>query len=172
MTKHRHAPTRTPTVALLLAIAGCAQGAPETAAEASPLSAMEDGPPPGHRPPGPPPEAIAACAGKAAGDACTVELPDRQIEGTCTAPPEGAPDDTLFCLPEGAPPPPPHRGGRRGGHHGPPPEALAACEGVAVGEACTVLLDDRTIEGTCLTPPWNDAAAACVPPHGPRDRGE
>jgi hypothetical protein len=55
-------------------------------------------------------------------------------------------------------PPPPHC-------HGPPPEALAACEGKAAGEACTV-----DLEGECRTPPWDDTApAACVPPH-PADR--
>lgn len=41
------------------------------------------GPRPG-RPMGPPPEALAACAGKAVGDAVSVSLPDgHSIAGTC-----------------------------------------------------------------------------------------
>lgn len=66
---------------------------------------------------GPPPEAIAACDGKAAGDACTFSHDDQSIAGTCVAPPADAPADaSIACrpdnMPEGGPPP-------GGGHDGP-----------------------------------------------------
>lgn len=165
MTKQRHAPKLLPlTLAFAFAGTACTQAGDEALAEDSALSAMDDRPPPGgpgHRPPR---EALEACEGKAAGDACTVVLPDREIDGTCTAPPEGAPDHRLFCLPEGAPPPP--QDGRC--PQPPPPEAFAACEDLAVGEACTVRHGDESIEGTCLTPPWDDEApTACLPQGGP-----
>jgi hypothetical protein len=59
----------------------------------------DDHPCPG---PHPPPEALAACDGKESGDACSVALPDRTLNGTCLAPP----GKRLACIPEGAPPPP------------------------------------------------------------------
>lgn len=56
---------------------------------------------------GPPPEAIEACAGKSANDACSFTgRRDDTIEGTCFAPPG---IDELACAPEGGPP-------ERGGH--------------------------------------------------------
>jgi hypothetical protein len=59
------------------------------------------------RPPGPPPAAFEACAGKNDGDSCTVKFRDRTIEGTCKAIPE---DDRLICRPNHPPPgPPPDR---------------------------------------------------------------
>jgi len=68
---------------------------------------------PGQHPHGPPPEAFAACQSKAAGDACTISFQEKTLAGTCTAPPAGAPDARVFCLPKDMPPPPP------GGPHGP-----------------------------------------------------
>ena len=53
----------------------------------------------------PPPEAIKACEALAPGDACTVELPDRKIDGTCREAPDG--EGPLACVPKHAPPPPP-----------------------------------------------------------------
>lgn len=44
----------------------------------------------------PPQEALDACMGLAAGDACTVELPNRDVEGICFAPSQ----DDLVCVPE------------------------------------------------------------------------
>jgi hypothetical protein len=55
---------------------------------------------PGHR--GPPPEALAACEDKSEGDACTVQLGDRTIDGTCEAPT----NRKLACVPADMPPPP------------------------------------------------------------------
>lgn len=162
-------------LAALIAFAACAQAGPAIDGEVSALVGDDDAalPPPcpggpgsGH---GPPQAALDACQGKAAGDACSVALPDREIAGSCVAPPEDAPPADLFCVPADAPRP---AGGPRG-HRGPPPEAFAACEGVPVGDACTVPRGDDAIEGHCLTPPWDDEApAACVPegaPRGPRE---
>jgi len=51
---------------------------------------------------GPPPEALAACQGRAAQDACAFESPRGKAQGRCLAP-EGRP---LACVPADAPPPP------------------------------------------------------------------
>ncbi len=50
----------------------------------------------------PPQEAIDACEGLAENDACTVTLPNRDIEGVCF----DAPIGELVCVPEGRQPPP------------------------------------------------------------------
>lgn len=47
----------------------------------------------------PPPQAFAACAGKQAGAACTIDAPDRRIAGTCAAPA----GPRLACVPGNAP---------------------------------------------------------------------
>jgi hypothetical protein len=65
--------------------------------------ALADEPPPGP-PREPPPQAFSACESKAAGDACTVTMPDREIHGVCETERSG---NRLFCRPEGPPPPPP-----------------------------------------------------------------
>lgn len=50
----------------------------------------QGGPPGGSGPPGPPPESIAACSGKASGEACSFVGREKElIEGTCVRP--GAP---------------------------------------------------------------------------------
>lgn len=75
---------------------------------------------PGGAPPGPPPEALAACNGKAAGAACTFRTPrGDSMSGTCAAPP---PRDGKQP-PAGNPP-----GARGEGAEAPPPprEAGAA----------------------------------------------
>ncbi len=58
-------------------------------------------PPRGRRPP---PEAFAACEGKADGAECKVEFRGEVIEGVCIAPRS---EDGLFCMPNDMPPPPP-----------------------------------------------------------------
>lgn len=81
----------------------------------------EDGPqgggPGGPGGPGrkPPQEAIAACDGRASGDACSFKLGDGEIQGLCDAPPN---DSALSCRPNG---PPPGGHGGHGGPGGPPP---------------------------------------------------
>jgi hypothetical protein len=109
-------------------------------------TAGADGPP-RH---GPPPEAFTACENKASGDACSVQLPDRTVSGTCDAPPG---ESRLACRPSGPPPGPPH---------GPPPEAFTACESKASGDACSVQLPDRTVNGACGTFP-GESRLLCIP---------
>lgn len=57
------------------------------------LFCKPDRPPEGARMP--PPEAFTACAGKSAAAGCSVALPDRTVDGTCAA----SPDGRLFCTP-------------------------------------------------------------------------
>jgi hypothetical protein len=79
------------------------------------LGATSADPVGGHgHPPGPPPEAIAACKGKAVGD--SVSFTGRRGEtltGTCQKA-----GDVLAARPNGMPPP----GGPRDGGGGPPPQ--------------------------------------------------
>jgi hypothetical protein len=103
-------------------------------------------PPPHHLPP---PEAFAACDGKAKGDACSVQIHDHTIDGTCDAPPG---ESKLACRPNHPPPP--------------PPEAFSACNGKAKGDACSVQIHDHTIDGTCDAPP-GESKLACRPNHPP-----
>jgi hypothetical protein len=49
-----------------------------------------------------PPEAYAACDSKQEGDACSVPIRDREIQGTCTS---GDTAGRLFCRPSEPPPP-------------------------------------------------------------------
>src|SRR5262245_58668190 len=51
-----------------------------------------------------------------------------------------------------------------GPRRGPPPEAIAACEDLEQGDACSVTHDERTLEGTCEETP--DGALACRPEGG------
>ena len=114
---------------------------------ALPASAQGD---PDRRPPPPPTEALEACDEKAEGDACIVELPERQLDGTCRATPH---DDDLVCAPSG-----------RRGHRAPPEEALEACDEKAEGDACVVELPERQLDGTCRATP-HDEGLACAPSH-------
>ncbi len=102
----------------------------------------------GAHPPSPPPEAFTACDGKASGDACSVQIHDHTIAGTCDTPPG---ESRLACRPNGPPPP--------------PPEAFAACDGKASGDACSVQIHEHTIAGTCDAPP-GESRLACRP-NGP-----
>jgi hypothetical protein len=111
----------------------------------------------GHRPPGRgrgvPREAIEACNGKAAGDACSLTIHDRTITGTCRAPAgPGAgsgSDAALACLPDRPP--------------GPPPAAVDACSGKAEGDACSVSDGDHAFDGTCRKGPDGNGPLACAP---------
>jgi hypothetical protein len=105
------------------------------------------------RPPGPPQASIDACASSAAGDACAFDLDQHHVTGTCRR----GPDDQgpLGCAPD-QPPRPPAK---------PPQEALDACDGLAVDDACTIALPDgSSLDGTCRTPP--DGSALLCAPHG------
>jgi hypothetical protein len=95
----------------------------------------------------PPKEALNACAGRAAGDPCTMPLFDNQVYSKCSMLDDGA---TLACLP-----PPPQ----------PPAEAVAACSGRSAGDACSFTGFDRTIPETCAA--VRDASGlACMPAFG------
>jgi hypothetical protein len=66
-------------------------------------SAQQQGeePPPHHGHHHPSPEAIGACQGKQAGDACSFTHKDRSLEGACFTP---ASDKPLACRPARPPP--------------------------------------------------------------------
>ena len=103
----------------------------------------------------PPPDMVAACDNRAAGDSCSVTFKGQTIEGTCRSDPRG--DGPLACFAKGPPP------------GGPPPEAVEACNGRAADDSCTVNLKDRTIDGTCRSDPHRDGSLVCVPSN-PRAR--
>ena len=65
------------------------------------LFCRPSGPPPPRGPRPLPPEAVAACSGRAESASCSVALPDRTVDGTCAASEEGA----LVCRPSAPPPP-------------------------------------------------------------------
>ena len=134
-------------------------------AQADTVTTADASAPHGHHR-GPPPEALAACASKAAGDACTVTFHDETLTGKCAAPPADSGATTLACRPDRMP----DHGGPGGHPHGPPPEAIfTACEGKAADAACSVTLHDHTLDGTCKAPPEgvNETRLGCRPAHGP-----
>lgn len=56
--------------------------------------------------------------------------------------------------------------------HGPPPQAIAACNGLASGAACTFQgRENKTLNGTCFAPPGNNHPLACRPEHGGQNMG-
>ena len=59
------------------------------------IACRPEGGPGGHH--GPPPEASAACSGKAEGATCSFTHHDRTLEGTCRTGPNG---DALACAPQ------------------------------------------------------------------------
>jgi len=92
---------RSRSLPALTLIAGLGLG---LAAPAPACESEADGRRAGRR--GPPPEAYAACADRAQGDACTVTTRrGDELTGEC-----GLRNDEIFCMPEGGPP-----RGRRGG---------------------------------------------------------
>lgn len=138
-------------------ISGCGSGqeAPpstpsQTGAQAEAVAAGGAEGPGSHHRREPPPAAFEACRAKGAGDACTVDMPDREISGKCAAPPPGSSQTTLVCRPEGGP---------RHKPQGPRPEIVfAACDGKAAGDACTVTFERGTVSGSCMAP-RHDAGA-------------
>lgn len=97
----------------------------------------------GEGPRRPPPAAFDACSGKSAGEACQVALPDRTVDGTCAATPDGA----LACRPDHPP--------------GPPPEMAAACRDKSDGDPCSFSHDGRAEEGVCRR--GRAGALVCLP---------
>jgi len=53
--------------------------------------------------------------------------------------------------------------------HGPPPEAFDACAGKTEGANPSVTFHDKTLDGTCLSPPKDagETRLFCAPPHPP-----
>lgn len=93
---------------------------------------------------GPPEALLAACTGLSAEAACsfTSPLDGSTVDGACRA---SRHDPSQYvCLPS-------DWDGRGPGHgrHGAPEEALAACEGIATGAACSFEATFGTVEGTC-----------------------
>ena len=135
------------------------------AAQADTVTTADASAPHGHHR-GPPPEALAACASKAAGDSCTVTLDDETLPGTCTAPPADSGATTAACRPDKMP-----EHGPSGRPHGPPPEAIfTACAGKATDTTCSVTFHDHAVDGTCKVTPdaANETRLGCRPAHGPR----
>ena len=147
-------------------VAGCGSGNQDTppASAAQAQTAGDDGTPGGmHHRHKPPPAAFDACKAKAVGDACTVSMHDREINGKCESPPAGSDQAGPACRPEGW--------SQR--HHGPPPEIVfAACDGKAAGDACSVAHEQRTVQGSCMAPRMDGGAGRllCAAAHG-RGRG-
>jgi hypothetical protein len=75
------------------------QGRPPEGATASPAP---EGAPSGK----PPEEVFTACDGKKSGDACSAQMGDRTMDGTCAALPESAKDNRLSCRPSAQTSPP------------------------------------------------------------------
>ena len=56
--------------------------------------------------------------------------------------------------------------------HGPPPQAIAACNGLASGTACTFQgRENKAVSGTCFAPPGNNQPLACRPEYGGQNMG-
>jgi len=104
-----------------------------------------------HHPPGPPQEAIAACASKNEGSTCSVQFRDRTVDGICRNGPDG--NGPLACAPQR--------------HRRPPEEAFAACASKSEGSACSVEFHGETLEGTCRKGPQDETELACMPNRPP-----
>jgi hypothetical protein len=93
----RRVPVSLAVAAFIAALASVAcnksEKSDDTASTAEGVSSAEPG---GHRKHELPPAAFDACTGKAAGDACTVQFGDKQIEAKCAATPDGR----LACHPQ------------------------------------------------------------------------
>lgn len=71
-----------------------------------------------------------------------------------------------LAQPDGNGPPPDHEGGH---HRGPPPEAIAACQGKAVGsQASFTDREGRTVTGACVQ---RGDVVAVAPPHHHGEHG-
>ncbi len=108
------------------------------------VAAAENGPPPL------PEEAFAACQSKTEGEACSVQLKDHELKGTCSKHPS---DARLFCRPSG--------------HPKPPLEAFLACNGKQAADRCSVSRGSESVDGTCRAA--HDGRLFCALPHPPRE---
>ena len=118
---------------------------------------------------GPPEALLAACEGLSAEASCsfTSPLDGSIVDGSCRA--SRHDPGQYVCLPA-------DWDGFGRGHRGPSEEALAACEGIATGTACSFEADFGTVEGTCNEGPGDSGQVACRPDWveggGPGDRGD
>jgi hypothetical protein len=145
-------------------VCGCSQevGSTETGQSQSGLSSTDQAGPRRMRRQ-PPKEAFDACKTLAEGATCSVKFHDKTLDGSCKKGPEA--DSALACAPAKMPPPP------EGIHRGPPPEAIDACKALVEGNACSVKLQDRTMDGSCRKGPAADSQLACAPAHMPSLHG-
>ena len=61
--------------------------------------------------------------------------------------------------------------GRSGERKGPPPEAITACEGLEVSQACSFTgRHDKEVSGVCIVPRNDDSLLACKPERGEKQR--
>jgi len=132
-----------------------AQVPPDAQAGPENISGQQGGEP-HHRPP---PEAYAACEGKAAGVAASfANQRGETINGICQADRSG----NLVVRPAHP------QDGDGGRHRGPPPEAYTACAGKTAGSKSQFVSPrGHTIAGTCETD--NNNALVLRPDHPPRD---
>ena len=86
---------RNAVAALVLAFAVTASAQSQAAGSTSPGAPGGTGPA-RRTPPTPPPEAVAACAGKSVGTSCTFQHKDRTETGTCFTP---DPAQAVACKP-------------------------------------------------------------------------
>jgi hypothetical protein len=94
--------------------------------------------------------AVAACAGKAAGDACTVTREGQTVNAKC-----GSDDGRLMC-------------GADEDAEGLPLVLTDPCMGKAAGDTCTVTGHEFTFSGVCVAAPVSTVAnLACLPPPPP-----
>lgn len=129
-------------------------------------------------PPGPPPEAVEACVDQSEGAECRVEIPAREVVGSCAKSPQA--DLPLACLPDDMPAPPPpaddlSQAGDEMAQPGmmpppppgpapvPPPEAVAACKEQREGDGCLIELTARAYSGRCAAGPQPEQPMACMP---------
>lgn len=65
-----------------------------------------------------------------------------------------------------------HPGGSDGERRGPPPEAIEACDGAAMGDACSFSgRDGEAVRGVCWAPE-DDKPLACRPDDAPPPPGD
>jgi len=102
------------------------------------------------------PRPLAACVGKTPGDVCTLTIADKSLDGICRAF-EHDDHDVLACVPNPVTPPE-------------PPPLVAACNGKAAGDACTIQRDDdKTFTGVCHAVPSGKLLCLPPPPKPPQE---
>jgi hypothetical protein len=91
-----------------------------------------------------------ACSGKAVGDACTLSFRNQSVDGKCTDR-----NGNMTCVTNNA-----STGQRPAGFQGGGAAFVQACQGKAVGDACTLTMRNQTVVGTCADTEGN---ITCTP---------